>query len=52
MHERVNPFLAKVPILYHLKTPHTFGFLAFLGGIKWGHWPDMGKVEAEVEVLE
>ena len=36
---RVNPFLANVPILYHLKTK---SFLVFSGGIKWEHWPEIG----------
>ena len=39
---KVNPFLANVPILQPLKTPKTFGFLVFSGGIKWEHWPEMG----------
>ena len=32
----LNPFLTKVLILCNLKTT---GFLVFLGGIKWEHWP-------------
>ena len=37
--QNVKPFLADIPMLYHLKT---FGFLVFLGGLKWEHWPEMG----------
>ena len=39
----LNPCLANVPILCSLKTTETFGFLVFSGGIKWAHWPEMGK---------
>ena len=35
-----NPFPANVSILYSL---NTFGFLVFLGDIKWEHWPEMGQ---------
>ena len=36
----LNPFLTNGLILYPLKT---FGFLVFSGGMKWQHWPEMGK---------
>ena len=32
-----------VPILYPLKTPENFGFLVFLGCIKWEIWPEMSS---------
>ena len=40
--ENINPFLVNDPIVYLLKKKHkTFGFLVFLGGIKWEHWLEM-----------
>ena len=39
----LNPFLVSVLILYPLKTQKTQDFVGFLGGIKWGHWPEMGQ---------
>ena len=41
--ERINPFLANVPILYPLKPPYTKGFLVISGDIRWEHWPEMVK---------
>ena len=33
----LNRFLANAVILYPLKAPEILGFVAFSGGIKWGH---------------
>ena len=33
----INPFLAKVPILYPLKTPENLWFSGVFRGIKWVH---------------
>ena len=26
----------------HFIPPENIGFLVFSGGIKWGHWPEIG----------
>ena len=44
----LNLFLANIYILYPLQTLENqkfsgWGFLVFSGGIKWEHWPEMGK---------
>ena len=36
---QINPFTFNILILYPLNK----GFLMFSGGIKWKHWPKMGK---------